>query len=301
MSKKCSIFVLCLILFINIFSSMNVFAQEITESNCKIDIHDNADFFTNDEEEALENYINSLCYNELEMDVVVLTELFDPKEEVRYTDDFYDENGYGPDGILFFVSENVFYVNTSGYSIVSISDYEIEQILNAGQSGFDDYDFYDCVHSMIGKAAQYIDTAYNNGYVDDEIDTNIIPAAPHKPNLQPEEPFAKKLLTATIPTLGSIFVSIIITAIVAIALVIKHKGISKATNAKEYLAQNSYQVTNKYERYIGSRETVQKDFYKPSSSSSGGSSSRSSNSGHRSGSSHRSSSGRSHGGGGRRR
>ena len=290
MLKKFSAFLLCFFVLASVFSPINVFAE-----TSKIDIIDNANFFTESEEKALEDYIKSLIYDDLGMDVVVLTEPFDPEDEVVYTDDYYDENGYGKDGILFFVSNGVYYVNTVGYSITAISDDEVEDILDAGWDGFEDYNFYDCIYDMIGEAGYYIEYAYNGGYVDDKQDTDIEPVAPHVPNVPSK---SEQIIKAIIPTLGSILISLLITGITVVVLLLKHKGISKAESAKTYL-KNNFHVTNMNTRYMGTRETVQRDYYKPSSSSSSGSSSRSSS--HRSGSSHRSSSGRSHGGGGRRR
>ena len=132
----------------------------------KIDIYDNADFFTAEEEVELVSCVQSLFYDDLGMDVVILTEPFDPENEVSYTDDFYDYNGYGKDGVLFFVSENVYYINTVGYGIVAISDSEIEAILDDGYQGFKEYNFYNCIESMIISANSYIEYAYSNGYVD---------------------------------------------------------------------------------------------------------------------------------------
>lgn len=289
MLKKFSSLLLCTLVLTSVFAPLNVFAE-----TSKIDIIDNADFFTESEEEALEDYVKSLIYDDLGMDVIVLTEPFDPDNEVIYTDDFYDDNGYGKDGILFFVSNGVYYVNTVGYSITAISDDEVENILDAGWNGFDNYDFYDCIYNMIGKAGYYIEFAYNSGYVDDKQDTNIEPVVPHVPNTPST---SERLTKALIPTLGSILLSFLITGITIAILLLKHKGISKAENAKTYL-NNNFKVRGINTRYVGTRETVQRDYYKPSSSSSSGGSR---SSGHSSGSSHRSSSGRSHGGGGRRR
>jgi uncharacterized protein len=289
MLKKISALLLCIMVLTSVFSPINVFAE-----TSKIDIVDNADFFTESEEEALEDYIKSLIYDDLGMDVVVLTEPFDPDDEVVYTDDYYDNNNYGKDGVLFFVSNGVYYINTNGYAITAISDDEVENILDAGWDGFDNYDFYDCVYDMIGKAGYYIEYAYNNGYVDDKQDTDIEPVVPHVPNTPSK---SEQIVKAIIPTLGSLLVSLLITGITVAVLLLKHKGISKAENAKTYL-NNTFKVNNMNTRYVGSRETVQRDYYKPSSSSSSGGSR---SNGHSSGSSHRSSSGRSHGGGGRRR
>lgn len=295
MNKR--IFTMCLsiMMLLTLFTPLTVFANSSTG---RLDIIDNADFFTSEQEEELEDYIDSLYYSKLNMDVVVLTEPFDPADEVSYSDDYYDNNGYGKDGILFFVSDGVCYLSTIGYSQVAINDEEIDAVIDAGWDEFEVYDFYGCVYDMVGKASEYIEFAYENGYVDYKVDTDIVPEVEHVHNAPAEVPMGEKLLKACIPTIPSVLLSIAITAIVLLILVMKHKRTSHTLNAKAYLSDN-FHVTNMNTRYMGTRETVQRDYYKPSSSSSSGSSSRSSS--HRSGSSHRSSSGRSHGGGGRRR
>ena len=69
----------------------------------------------------------------------------------------------------------------------------------------------------------------------------------------------------------------------------KHKTIKKATQAKQYLVNGSFKLTEKEDRFVTSHTT--KHYNPPSSSRSGGSGGGSST--------HFSSSGSSHGGGGR--
>lgn len=268
-------------------------AASANASTGKIDIYDNADFFTESEEQELKSYIETMFFDDINMDIVVLTEPFDPTDEVKYTDNFYDSNGYGDDGILFFVSENIYYINTVGYGIIAISDSEVESILDDGYPGFKNYDFYECVHSMITSANSYVKYAYDNGYVDSGIDTDVVPVVPHKQNNQPDSNIKPKpnLFSAFLPNQQNFGTAATLTIIIIALLFFVHKKTSSEQNAKVYLTQN-FEITKMNQTYLGTRETVQHNYYKPNTSSSGG---------HSSGSSHRSSSGRSHGGGGRSR
>ena len=257
-----------------------------TPTNHAIEIFDYAELFSETQEEEIVNHIKGLSYADYGIDVVVLTSEEYTGTIETYTDDFYDYNGFGKDGILFFVNNDEVYINTVGYSIVAINDEEIDEIINAGWNAFLDYDFVNCIKYMSTDAANYIDIAYNNGYTDSEIDTDVV---------VPQVPIWKKLLTALIPTFLSLMFSGIATAIVLLILNIKHNSISKAKNAKEYF-KNNFKINGSNTRFITTNERVYHGYYRPSSSSSSGGS-RS----HSSGSSHRSSSGRSHGGGGRHR
>ena len=286
MNNKIISIILCVIILPILFLPVPVFAENNTDTMTnKIEIFDYAELFSEAEEEDILNHIKNLSYTSYGMDVVVLTAEEYTGTIVTYTDDFYDYNGFGKDGILFFVNNDEVYINTTGYSIIAINDEEIDKIIDTGWPAFLEYDFVNCIKNMSSDAADYIDTAYNNGYTDSTIDTDIV---------VPKVPLWKKILSAIIPTFLSIIFSGIAVAIVLVVLNVKHNAISKAKNAKEYF-KNNFKINKSNTRFITTREKVYHDYYRPSSSSSSGGRS------HSSGSSHRSSSGRSHGGGGRHR
>lgn len=258
-----------------------VFADETLKSTFAM--YDNANLFSDTEETEIMDYIKSLYFDDIGMDVVVLTSEDYDNDITTYTDDFYDYNGFKKDGILFFINNDDVYINTSGFSIIAINDYEIETILDAGWNEFLEYDFVNCTKKMANKASYYVEIAYENGYSDSNIDTNIT---------FPEPSIGEKLKTAFWPSLTSIFFSIITAIVIGVCCVIKHNHTSPKPNNDKYM-NNTFSITNTNTRYITTQHKVHHDYYRPKSSSSGG--------GHSSGSSHRSSSGRSHGGGGRSR
>ena len=266
---------LCLLLLIGLFAPVSINANE--NSVGKIDIIDDADFLTDVQESDLKKQIENSIFSELEMDVVVLTSDTTPNDVVTYTDDYYDYNGYGKDGILFFVTEEQCYINTIGFSIIALSDDDIETVLDAGWDEFLDYDFYNCIVDMVDRADAFVYTAYNNGYRDDSIDTNIVGKD-------------LTLMFFLIPNFKSIMFSLGVTLVIMLIVFAKHNSVTTTEKASKYI-DGIFDVTRKNKRYIGTRKSVSHNYY-GSSSSSGG---------HSSGSSHTSSSGRSHGGGGRSR
>lgn len=278
MRNKIVSFIFCIIILPTIFLPISVFA----ENEGKVEIFDYAELFSEKEEEEIVNHINSLSYSNYNMDIIVLTADQWTGTIEEYTDNFYDDNGFGKDGILFFINNDEVYINTVGYSIIAINDEEIDKIIDSGWAAFTNYDFINCIKYMTTEAANYIDIAYANGYDDPNIDTDI--------TVQ-EAPIGDKITKAIVPSFASIFLSAIVAAIVLMVLNIKHDSVSKTESAKKYIG-NSFAVNQSNTRFINTYEYVHHNFYRPSNSSTGG---------HSSGSSHRSSSGRSHGGGGRHR
>lgn len=266
---------LCFLLFVGLFTPVTINAD--VSSTGKIDIIDDADFLTSVQEEELRERIKCTILTELKMDVVVLTSNTTPTNVVSYTDDYYDYNGYGKDGILFFVTDEKVYINTIGYAIIAINDEEIESILDAGWNEFLDYDYFNCLVNMVYRADDLVNIAYNNGYKDSRIDTDI-------------KPLGTTFMSAIIPDIKSIMFSLGVTLVIMLIVFAKHNSVTTTEKASKYI-DGIFDVTRKNKRYIGTRKSVSHNYYSSSSSSGG----------HSSGSSHTSSSGRSHGGGGRSR
>ena len=99
-----------------------------------------------------------------------------------------------------------------------------------------------------------VEFAYNSGCVDDKQDTDIVPVAPHVPN-EPSQ--SEKITKALIPTIGSLLISLFATIVTIATLLLKHKGISKAENAKTYL-NNNFKVRDMNTRYVGTSANEKK-------------------------------------------
>lgn len=91
---------------------------------------DNADLLTQSEEDTLRLSLEATS-RELGMDVVVITvDSLEGKTAQAYADDYFDYNGYGPDGVLLLVSmsEREWHITTTGTAIDLITNREVEQI-----------------------------------------------------------------------------------------------------------------------------------------------------------------------------
>ena len=91
---------------------------------------DNADLLTQSEEETLLASLQTTS-RELDMDVVVVTvDSLEGKTAQAYADDYFDYNGYGPDGVLLLVSmsEREWHISTTGTAIDLVTNREVSQI-----------------------------------------------------------------------------------------------------------------------------------------------------------------------------
>lgn len=91
---------------------------------------DRADLLTAQEEETLRVCLEEKAW-QLQMDVVVLTvDTLEGKSAQAYADDYYDYNGYSPDGILLLVSmgQREWYISTCGEAMLKITNAEVQSI-----------------------------------------------------------------------------------------------------------------------------------------------------------------------------
>lgn len=240
-------------------TSENVDVDTITKKN-HVYINDLADLLTEEEETALQNWVEK-NYSKLDYNILFLTTNdADGKSTMVYSDDYMDAMFPDTDENIAFVIDmdnREIYINTMGSSIERINDSNINSALNAGYNEITDGNYYKCLQKM----SKYC--------------LNI---------LLKESDFGTKFVDAM---LRSILFAIIGTVIIVVALLAIHKKANKSVNTGCYENKQEYEILHKDATHVRSYTTVQKDYYRPKSSSSGG------------GSSHHSSSGRSHGGGGR--
>ncbi|MEY8319924.1 TPM domain-containing protein [Lachnospiraceae bacterium 46-61] len=121
-------FYVILIAFIAAITSMHiVFAAENMPR-----LVDEAELLYYNEETELLYKLDEISERQ-QVDIVVLTiPSLEGVSSMKYADDFYDNNGYGfgdnNDGILFLISmeERDWYISTTGYGIIAITDENIE-------------------------------------------------------------------------------------------------------------------------------------------------------------------------------
>ena len=242
-------------------------------------VTDNADLFTDAEEQALLRHIDTIREKYL-FDIALVTtpELYG-KTPVEFADDFFDYNGfgYGPDfdGLLFMISmkERDYYMSTHGFGITAFTDWGIERIGKEIQPLLSEGDYYKAFDRYLDICETYLQAAREGKPFD--IDDQYKSAS-------------QRLIEELI-----IFVISLILALISIFLLKRTmRNTGKARSAATYISGD---LKLHHSKDMFSKKTVNKRSLKVKQSRDSGSSETSSSGGS---TTHVSSSGRTHGGGG---
>lgn len=117
--------ILCLILIL-LSIALPVFATDPAAPY----VVDNAQLLSAEEYRALSENLEAVS-QQLQIDVVVVTAVsLDGKSAMAYADDFYDYNGYAPDGVLLLVcmTEREWWISTSGNAIRVLTDAKLDSL-----------------------------------------------------------------------------------------------------------------------------------------------------------------------------
>lgn len=121
-------------------------------------VADQADLFTEAEEQTITERAKELS-EEWKQDYVVVTTLdAEGKSSEEYADDYYDTNGYGENGALFLIdldNGNV-WISTSGTMIRFFTDERIELVIDAGYSSLQGKDYGTGILQMLDQTEVYM-------------------------------------------------------------------------------------------------------------------------------------------------
>lgn len=198
------------------------------------------------------------------MDVVVVTtDSLNGKSPRDFADDFYDFNGYGPDGVLLLVSmeERDWWISTSGYGITAFTDAGIEYLGEQFTSELTNENYARAFDIFAEKCDEFITQARSG----DPYDTHNLP----------KEPF-NILVNLIVALVIGLVVALIATGIMRSKL----KSVRSRHEAADYVRPGSMKVTESRDLFL------YRQVHKTPKPKDGGSST------------HIGSSGRSHGGGG---
>lgn len=260
-------YLLIFVLFLGI-SSVKAFDNTIK-------VYDYASKLTMDEETNLRENINKFIdtYN---MDMVIVTVNYHTKSStMAYADDFYDYNDFGigntKDGLIFVLDfyKSEFYISTTGEAIRVYDDYRINKMLDNIEVYKGNY--YKMCEAFIKSASNYAKNGIPDSNTGTEIDDN-----------------GDLVSVKHFPIFKVLLIDVVITSIIMIILINKHKMIKKSVNANYYIDKDSLKINQRSDKFVSTHTTSTMINTQSSSSHSSGSST------------HHSSSGRSHGGGGRR-
>ena len=224
------------------------------------------------------------------MDVVILTvDTLNGESAQSKADSFYDENGYGDNGVLFLLAmaEREWYISTCGDAIYALTDYGIQQVGFVMLPYLSEGDYYSAFEVFLDELPLYFDALENgrpvDGYADysgdyyhgEQDDVVYYDDEGYEYNGGPS-------------VLASLFFGIVAGGLTVLIMRGTMKTKKRQRSAEAYLIQDTYRLHTHQDLFLYSR--VNKVRRQESSSGSGGGGS----------SVHRSSGGRSHGGGGGR-
>ena len=234
---------------------------------------DEAGLLSSDEAAEIKAMLDEISERQ-KFDVVIATvNSLSGKTPMAYADDLYDYSGFGfgenKDGVLFLISmeERDWYISTTGYGIVAITDAGREYIADEFKSYLSDGDYAEACRIYANEVDRFVTNAVETGKPYD------VGNLPHDP-----------LSLVWIPI--SLIVGFLIAAGVVGGMKSKLRSVNFAAAADSYVKPGSMNVRESRDMFLYStvsRTAKPKD---NDSSSSGGSST------------HTSSSGTTHGGGG---
>lgn len=258
---------------------------KVTYDESQQKVYDDADYFTDEEEEQLELYCREVA-KEIKLDVAIhTTESFDGKDRVEYSDDFYDEMNFGYDqagsGILFVINQKAEqrYIDTKGIAIRYFSDDDIQEMGKKILEYIDDGKYAESAEEFVGLVYGHVEYFNSDNY--DAV----------KPWFDGDYKDYKDFYNEHVKELsflqkwpGSIIIGIVLSGIVVLFIASGQKAKMTVTS-ETYIDNNQKKIHQQSDVFIR-RTTTKHKIEKDSSSGGGG------------GSFHSSSSGSSHGGGG---
>lgn len=246
-------------------------------------IIDSADLLSDQEMIELESRADSLM-DKYGMDVVILTvDSLNGQSPQNKADNFYDENGYGDNGVLFLLAmdEREWYISTCGDGIYALTDYGIQQVGNAMLPCLSDGDYYGAFEVFLEELPLYFDALAKGDPIDGHADYN----GDYYHGDQEEIVYYEDVDSGP-----SVFLSLIVgLAVGGITVLIMRSSMNTRRlqrSAGDYLKQGTYKLNKHTDLFLYSRVSKVRKQQNTSSGGGGGSSV------------HRSSGGRSHGGGG---
>lgn len=152
MIRKLSAFLLCLVLVSGLCTTASAASSYVI---------DQAELLTSGELNVIAEAGKELS-STYAMDIVFLTvDRLYGRSAMRYADDYYDQNGYEEDGILFLLAmeEREWYISTSGSAIYALSDRDLEEIEYEVIPYLSDGRYADAFYHFLVILPEYLDNS----------------------------------------------------------------------------------------------------------------------------------------------
>lgn len=197
---------------------------------------DDAGLLTEEESEQLDSQLEEISEKQKCEVAVVTVNSLEGKSVTDYTDDFYDNNGYGygddDSGIMLLVAmdEREWHISTYGYGITAFTDAGLEYIEEKFQPDLSDGQYADA----FTKYADQCDAFLTQAKTGKPYDTGNMPKGRVSPIWIP----------------GSLLIGEVVAFIVGSVKKSKLKSVRKQTQAVEYTKQGSVMLTSNWERMV---------------------------------------------------
>ncbi|MBE6147561.1 MAG: TPM domain-containing protein [Firmicutes bacterium] len=250
-------------------------SSKIPYVDSSVKVYDFANLYTEEEVQLLQKRAQEISKRENHSVVIVTIDRLDYYSTLRsYSDDFYDYNDFGLDGILFFIalkSRDV-YISTSGNGQLLFDD-RIDPILDELVPSLSNNDFYTGTNEFLNQVEYYFEEGISREMSRCEITDEL----------------GYYQCKKAVPVFGICIGSLIVSFIITFFMAKSYKKIKLAHDADHYVNQKDVSLGNTVDRFVNTYTTRVYVSSSSGSSSSGGGSR-----------SHSGSSGGSHGGGGRK-
>lgn len=277
MKQKLLALLLCILLIGNIVLTAGA-------SDTLPAVIDQANLLTREEVSSLEDMAQSLRRT-YEMDVVILTvESLDGYSAQTYADDYYDNNGYANDGLLFLlaIKEREWHISTCGNAIYAFTDYGLDRLGELVVPYLSDGEYYEGFCAYLEELSVYFDEYRRGTPIDAYVDSY---SPEYREDVVYYEPHPQVTIGSVLPL--SLLIGFIAALVTVLIMAHSMNTKRKQHSAVDYLKQDSYHLRLHRDLFLYSN--VKKIRRQQNTSHSGGGSHV-----------HRSSGGRSHGGRGGR-
>ncbi len=209
---------------------------------------DEADLLTDSEESELRAYLKEIS-DRHKMDVAVVTKYgLDGRDIMDFADDYYDYQGYRPDGILLVLDMEgrEYWMTTTGECINVFNDYDIEEIGDAFVGELSSGAYYDAFRTY-GRYCDEEITDYENGtdnYYDTDEDDTWQEDYSGSSETYRDEPQTGLL------AMGSGLLGLVVAAIVTMTMRAKLRSVHYERTAGYYEIPGSFNLTDHRDAFL---------------------------------------------------
>lgn len=194
---------------------------------------DDAGLLSSREERDLLSRLDEISFRQGADIVVVTVDSLGSKTPMAYADDFYDDNGYGKDGVLLLVNmeDRDWWISTSGRGITAITDAGIEYISDRFLPDLSDGNYAEAFEIFADQCDAFI--------------TQAKTGTPYDVGHMPREPFraVRNLIVALVV---GFLIALIATGVMKGNL----KSVRKQAAANSYVKANSLTVTDSRDLFL---------------------------------------------------